>query len=201
MISPCICMWHARISRHAVCICVWYFWTCRVHMCVTFLDAPCVSTTTHTCRTSHHVAYMWRDIHHIMSHTCDVTYITSCHMHVTWHTSHHVTCMWSDIHDIVSHTCDVTYMTSYYTYHMQVMWHTSNHVTYVWHTCFHVCAYMTWSDPPHKIMRYWFYYSISWFFQFHLTTLVRWKWFVTQLYQFRRGILGEIGRASCRERV
>jgi len=31
------------------------------------------------------------------------------------------------------------------------------------------------SDLPHKIMQYWFYYSISWFFHFHLTTLVRWK--------------------------
>jgi len=39
-------------------------------------------------------------------------------------------------------------------------------------------------------MRYWFYYSISWFFNFHLTTLVRWKWFVPQLYHFRRGISG-----------
>jgi len=29
-----------------------------------------------------------------------------------------------------------------------------------------------------------------WFFHFHLTTLVRWKWFVPQLYQFRRGISG-----------
>jgi len=46
------------------------------------------------------------------------------------------------------------------------------------------------SDPPHKIMRYWFYYSISWVFNFYLTTLVRWKWFVPQLYHFRRGISG-----------
>ena len=46
------------------------------------------------------------------------------------------------------------------------------------------------SDPPHKIMRYWFYYSISWFFHFHLTMLVRWKWFVPQLYHFRRAISG-----------
>ena len=46
------------------------------------------------------------------------------------------------------------------------------------------------SDPPHKIMRYWFYSSISWFFHFHQTTLARWKWFVPQLYHFRRGISG-----------
>jgi len=31
------------------------------------------------------------------------------------------------------------------------------------------------SDPPHKIMRYWLYYSICWFFHFHLTESVRWK--------------------------
>jgi len=30
----------------------------------------------------------------------------------------------------------------------------------------------------------------SWFFHFHLTTLVRWKCFVPQLYQFRRDISG-----------
>ena len=30
----------------------------------------------------------------------------------------------------------------------------------------------------------------GWFFHFHLTTLVRWKCFVPQLYQFRRGISG-----------
>jgi len=30
----------------------------------------------------------------------------------------------------------------------------------------------------------------SWFFHFPLTTLVRWKCFVPQLYQFRRGISG-----------
>ena len=30
----------------------------------------------------------------------------------------------------------------------------------------------------------------SWVFYFHLTTLVTWKYFVPQLYQFRRGILG-----------
>jgi len=28
----------------------------------------------------------------------------------------------------------------------------------------------------------------GWFFHFHLTTLVRWKCFVPQVYQFRRGI-------------
>jgi len=34
------------------------------------------------------------------------------------------------------------------------------------------------SDPPHRIMRYWLYYSISWFFHFQLTEYVSWKWFV-----------------------
>jgi len=37
------------------------------------------------------------------------------------------------------------------------------------------------SDPPQKIMRYWFYYSIQ---------LGGWKWFLPQLYQFGRGIWG-----------
>ena len=32
------------------------------------------------------------------------------------------------------------------------------------------------SDPPHKIMRYWIYYTQSgWVFHFHLTESVRWK--------------------------
>jgi len=31
------------------------------------------------------------------------------------------------------------------------------------------------SDPPHKIMRHWFYYSSSWFNHFQLATLVKWK--------------------------
>jgi len=47
------------------------------------------------------------------------------------------------------------------------------------------------SDPPHKIMRYRFYDSIHrWVFHFNQTTLVWWNFFVPQLYQFRRGILG-----------
>ena len=44
------------------------------------------------------------------------------------------------------------------------------------------------SDPPHKIMHYWFYYSIWLGFHFHLTESVRWKWFVLAVYQFRKGI-------------
>jgi len=39
-------------------------------------------------------------------------------------------------------------------------------------------SYSPESDPPHKIMRYWFYYSIWLGFYFHLTESVRWKWFV-----------------------
>ena len=31
------------------------------------------------------------------------------------------------------------------------------------------------SDPPHKIMRYWLYYSICWFFHFQLTESVSWN--------------------------
>ena len=31
------------------------------------------------------------------------------------------------------------------------------------------------SDPPHKIMRYWVYYSTSWFLDFDLTESVNWK--------------------------
>ena len=46
------------------------------------------------------------------------------------------------------------------------------------------------SDPPHKIMRYWFYYSIQLVFSFPPTTLVIWKCLIPQLYQFRRGISG-----------
>jgi len=41
------------------------------------------------------------------------------------------------------------------------------------------------SDPPHKIMRYWLYYSICWFFHFHLTESVRWKWFVLAVYHLK----------------
>jgi len=49
------------------------------------------------------------------------------------------------------------------------------------------------SDPPHKIMRYWFYYSTQLGFHFHLINTIRWKCFVPQLYQFRSGISGEPG--------
>jgi len=45
------------------------------------------------------------------------------------------------------------------------------------------------SDPPHKIMRYWLYYSIWLGFSFP-PDLVLWKWYVPQLNQFRRGISG-----------
>ena len=31
------------------------------------------------------------------------------------------------------------------------------------------------SDPPHKIMMYWHYYSICWFFHFILTESVKYK--------------------------
>jgi len=40
------------------------------------------------------------------------------------------------------------------------------------------------SDPPHKIMRYWFYYSTQLVFHFHLINTIRCKCFVPQLYQF-----------------
>ena len=46
------------------------------------------------------------------------------------------------------------------------------------------------SDPPHKIMRYWFYYSIQLVYHFHLINMIRWKCFVPQWYQIRRGISG-----------
>ena len=43
------------------------------------------------------------------------------------------------------------------------------------------------SDPPHKIMRYWVYYSTQLCFGFPSDT-VRWKWFVLAVYQFWKGI-------------
>jgi len=43
--------------------------------------------------------------------------------------------------------------------------------------------YSTESDPPHKIMRYWLYCSICWFFHFQLTESVMRKWFVFAVYQ------------------
>ena len=46
------------------------------------------------------------------------------------------------------------------------------------------------SDLPHNIMHYCFITQAGWVFHFHQTTLVCWKWFVPQLYQFRRGISG-----------
>jgi len=46
------------------------------------------------------------------------------------------------------------------------------------------------SGPLHKIMRYWFYYSTQLGFHFHLINMIRWKCFVPQLYQFRRGLSG-----------
>ena len=49
------------------------------------------------------------------------------------------------------------------------------------------------SDPPHKMMWYWIYYSIWLGLSFRpdsKTTLVWSKWFVPQLYQCRRGISG-----------
>ena len=46
------------------------------------------------------------------------------------------------------------------------------------------------SDPPHRIMRYLFYYSTQLVFQFHLISMIIRKCFVPQLYQFRRGISG-----------
>jgi len=41
------------------------------------------------------------------------------------------------------------------------------------------------SDPLHKIMRYWLYYSICWFLHFQMTESVRWKWFVLAVYQLK----------------
>ena len=43
------------------------------------------------------------------------------------------------------------------------------------------------SDPPHKIMRFWIYYSI-WLGFSDLTESVRWKSFVLAVFQFRKGI-------------
>jgi len=41
-------------------------------------------------------------------------------------------------------------------------------------------------NPPHKIMRDWFYYSIWLGFSFPTDRI--WKWFVLAVYQFRKGI-------------
>jgi hypothetical protein len=46
------------------------------------------------------------------------------------------------------------------------------------------------SDPPHKMMWYWFYYSTQLVFHFHLINMIMLKYFVPELYQFRRGISG-----------
>jgi len=46
------------------------------------------------------------------------------------------------------------------------------------------------SDPPHKIMRYWFHDSIYLVFSFPPDHAGLWKCFVPQLYQFRRGSSG-----------
>ena len=43
-------------------------------------------------------------------------------------------------------------------------------------------------DPPHKIMRYWFYYSTQLGLHFRLINMIRQKYFVPPLYQFRRSI-------------
>ena len=44
------------------------------------------------------------------------------------------------------------------------------------------------SDPPHESCGAGFNSQSSWVFHFHLTIMVRWKCFVPQLYQLRRGI-------------
>jgi len=44
------------------------------------------------------------------------------------------------------------------------------------------------SDPPHKIMRYWFYYSIWLGFSFPPDRICQVEMFVLAVYQFRKGI-------------